>query len=113
MGNFNYRMTPEVVMAIVEAAKGRDANQLDTTTMLCYSCGQFGHWSDRCKNARNFELVAQILRAQGHEPCEHCGKFGHLPNTFSSLLNNAHLCPTYWQGPGQAQQGKNGNQGQQ
>jgi hypothetical protein len=39
MGKNNYMMTPEAVMTIVEAAKGRDTNQLDTTTMLCYNCG--------------------------------------------------------------------------
>jgi Zinc knuckle len=106
MGNNNYMMTPEAVMAIVEAAKVRDLNQLGTMTMLCYNCGQFGHRSDRCRNARNYELVQQTLMAQGQKPCENCGKFGHPAEACWSLPNNAHLCPTYWRGPGQARQGQ-------
>jgi Zinc knuckle len=96
MGNSNYMMTPEAVMAIVEAAKGRDMNQLDTMTMLCYNCRQFGHRSDRCRNARNYDLVQQTLMAQGQKPCENCGKFGHPAATCWSLPSNAHLCPAYW-----------------
>jgi hypothetical protein len=55
---------------IVEATKGWDVNQINTMTMLWYNCRQFGHWSDRCRNARNFDLVAHTLKAQGCKPCE-------------------------------------------
>jgi hypothetical protein len=39
MGNSNYMTTPEAVMVIVEAAKGRDANQLDTKLFFVTTVG--------------------------------------------------------------------------
>jgi Zinc knuckle len=57
VGNSNYMMTPDAVMAIVEAAKGQDVNQINTTTMLCYNCGQFGHWSDRCRQVQKCQKL--------------------------------------------------------
>jgi Zinc knuckle len=74
--------------------------------MLCYNCGQFGHRSDGCRNARHYELVQQTLMAQGRKPCKNCGKFGHPAEACWSLPNNAHLRPAYCQGPGQARQGQ-------
>jgi hypothetical protein len=40
MGNSNYMMTQEAVMAIVEAAKGRDVNQIDTNCQARNGIGQ-------------------------------------------------------------------------
>jgi Zinc knuckle len=111
LGNNNCVMTPEAVMAIVEAAKGLDTNQLDTTMMLCYNCGQFGHRLDRCRNARNFDLVPQTLKSQGWKPCEHCGQFEHLPEVCWSVPNNALLRPEYWKEQAQAQHGQNMSNG--
>jgi hypothetical protein len=34
VGNSSYMITPEVVMAIVEATNDHDVNQIDTTTMF-------------------------------------------------------------------------------
>jgi hypothetical protein len=42
-GNTNFGLTPEAVMAIMEALQGRDPNQGDNTNMLCYNCRQYGH----------------------------------------------------------------------
>jgi Zinc knuckle len=67
--------------------------------MLCYSCGQYGHRSNECKNAKNFELVAQVLKVQGRTPCEHCGRFGHPPALRWNLPANAQTRPAFWKGP--------------
>jgi hypothetical protein len=49
MGQQNMEMTQEKMMAITG---GRDQNQIDMLTMLSYYCGQYGHRSDGCKNAK-------------------------------------------------------------
>jgi Zinc knuckle len=59
----NGGISPEVVMAIMQAAKKKDMSQIDTSTMLCYNCGQAGHRSNDCENPKNFELVSRVLKA--------------------------------------------------
>jgi hypothetical protein len=46
--------------------------------------------------------VVQVLRAQGCNPCEHCGRFGHQPAMCWMLPQNAHLRQPYWRGVNQA-----------
>jgi hypothetical protein len=83
------------MLAVMQAAKGngKEVAQVNTSTMPCYCCGQYGHWSNNCKNQKNFELVAQVLKAQGRNPFEHCGRFGHPPRLCWKLPENAHLHP--------------------
>jgi Zinc knuckle len=83
-------VTPEMLMAM----NGQD--QIETPNLICYNCGQFGHRSEGCTNAKNFDLAAQVLRSQGHNPCEGCRRFGHQPATCWSMPQNAHLRPPYW-----------------
>ena len=102
-------VTPEMVMAMIQASKGQGQAQIDGSTMLCYNCGQYGHRSNVCEGPRNIELVAQILKAQGKNPCPHCGRFGHNPTLCWSLVTNAHLRPSNWKGqtrPVEQQAGK-------
>jgi Zinc knuckle len=97
-GNAKFGLTPEAVMAMLEASQGRDPNQGENTNMLCYNCGQYGHRSDGCKYARNADLVAKIFQAQGRKPCKHCGKFGHAHQACWSLPQNAHMRPIFQRG---------------
>jgi Zinc knuckle len=87
-----------MMMAIMQATKGNDNNQIDTSMMLCYSCGQYGHRSNECKNAKNFELAAQVLKVQGWSPCEHCRRFGHPLALCWNLPENVQTRPAYWKG---------------
>jgi hypothetical protein len=110
-------ITAEMMLAIIQAAKGSGGGggvpaQIDTTTMLCYCCGQYGHRTNDCKNPKNHELVKQVLMAQGKSPCEHCGRFGHHPSTCWSLPANAGARPQFWRPPGRAPVQPVGGQGQ-
>jgi Zinc knuckle len=69
----NVNVTAEMMTAIIQATKTKAADQIDSSTMLCYNCGLYGHQANNCKNAKNFELVAQVLKAQGQTACVHCG----------------------------------------
>jgi hypothetical protein len=95
-GQYKNQMTPEMLV-VMQAAQGngKEAAQIDTSTMLCYCCRQYGHRASDCKNLKNFELVAQVLKSQGHKPCEHCGQFGHPPRLCWTLPENAHLRSQY------------------
>jgi Zinc knuckle len=91
--------TQEMIMAMTG---NRDQSQIGPQVMICYNCGQFGHRSEGCTNAKNFDLVVQVLRAQGRNTCDQCGCFGHQPATCWMLPQNAHLRPPYWRGVNQA-----------
>jgi hypothetical protein len=91
-------ITPEIMMAMIQATKTQTKAPGDTTTMLCYHCGQVGHRSNDCQNPKNFELVTQVMLAQGEKPCEHCGKFGHPPHLCWNLPSNANSRPDFWRG---------------
>jgi Zinc knuckle len=92
-------ITPEIMMAIIQATRAQSRTPGDTTGMLCYSCGQTGHRSNECSNPKNLALVTQVLTAQGRKPCEHCGKFGHPPHLCWNLPSNTATRPEYWRGP--------------
>ena len=95
-------LTAEMILALLQNVKEKEqapAPQIDMSTMLCYNCGQFGHRSSDCKNARNVELATQVLLAQGRKPCEHCGRFGHPPALCWTLPANAQLRPDNWRPP--------------
>jgi Zinc knuckle len=83
-------------MAIIQATKPKEADQIDSSTMLCYNCGLYGHQANDCKNTKNFELVAQVLKSQGRTLCMHCGRFGHPQALCWSLPCNTVARPPYW-----------------
>jgi hypothetical protein len=87
-GDTKFGLTPEAVMAMLEANQGRDPNPGENTNMLCYNCGQYGHRLDGCKFARNADLVAKIFQAQGTSHAStvgssdmHCRHVGVCPKT--------------------------------
>jgi Zinc knuckle len=92
-------ITPEIMLAIIQATKAQSKVPGDMSNMLCYNCGQQGHRSNECTNPKNLALVTQVLTAQGRKPCEHCGKFGHPPHLCWNLPSNANTRPEYWRGP--------------
>jgi Zinc knuckle len=92
-------ISPEIMLAIIQATRAQSRVPGDMSNMLCYNCGQQGHRSNKCTNPRNLALVTQVLTAQGRKPCEHCGKFGHPPHLCWNLPSNANTRPEYWRGP--------------
>jgi hypothetical protein len=92
-------ITPEIMMATIQATKAKTKAPGDTTIMICYYCGQVGRHSNDCQNPKNFALVMQIIMAQGRKPCDQCGKFGHPPHLCWNISNNANTRPDYWRRP--------------
>lgn len=62
-------ITPEIMLAMIQATKTQTKAPGDTNNMLCFHCGQIGHRSNECHNPKNFELVTQVMMAQGRKPC--------------------------------------------
>lgn len=76
-----------------DRGRGRRGRGGDASHIKCHSCGQYGHYANKCPNAKGgrTKTSGSGPRDLSHIKCYNCGKTGHYANKCSQpSTNNKH-----------------------